>query len=470
MTTFDAPTLAPLLLRPMPALPTAWPLWWSTRSDHSRGPAPGNSGHRRCYRPHCHWRLLKLAPKDSLDEDRRRFRAPKCACRNLIKTRNLKMSRSAHAYVRGNTVRFYEWLEGQKSVSLPEGPPVWVCGDCHVGNLGPVANSAGQIEIQIRDLDQTVIGNPVHDLIRLGLSLACAARGSDLPGITTAKMLERMMDGYERSFEVDFHEERDVRQPESVRLVSKHAAAASWKTLAEERIMDTRPTIPLGKRFWPVSKTETSEIEKLFENEEMRTLATILRSRRDDARVKLLDAAYWMKGCSSLGRLRYAILLRVGTSRGKGSDFCIMDIKEATRAAAPRAARVKMPSDQAERVVEGARHLSPYLGKRMRAVKLMDKAVFVRELLPQDLKIEIEQLSRDEAKQVAYFLAAVVGKGHSRQMDSDTRKQWQKDLRRNRSISLDAPTWLWSSVVDLLAVHERAYLEHCRKYALEVEG
>jgi len=29
-----------------------------------------------------------------------------------------------------------------------------------MGNLGPVANAAGQIEIQIRDLDQTVIGNP----------------------------------------------------------------------------------------------------------------------------------------------------------------------------------------------------------------------------------------------------------------------------------------------------------------------
>jgi uncharacterized protein (DUF2252 family) len=398
------------------------------------------------------------------------FVRPSARAATLTKTRNLKMSRSAHAYVRGNTVKFYEWLEGQKSVSLPDGPPVWVCGDCHVGNLGPVANSAGQIEIQIRDLDQTVIGNPAHDLIRLGLSLAFAARGSDLPGVTTAKMLEQMMEGYEKSFEPDFHEERDVPRPESIRLVSKQAAAASWKTLAEERITDKRPTIPLGKRFWPISKDETREIESLFENEEMRRLATMLRSRKDDARVKLLDAAYWIKGCSSLGRLRYAILLRVGSNKGKDSDFCIMDIKEATQAAAPHAARVKMPSDQAERVVEGARQLSPYLGKRMRAVKLMDKAVFVRELLPQDLKIEIEQLNRDEAMKVAYFLAAVVGKGHSRQMDSETRKRWQKDLQRNRSISLDAPTWLWSSIVDLLAVHERAYLEHCRKYALEVEG
>ena len=50
--------------------------------------------------------------------------------------------------------------------------------------------------IQIRDLDQTVIGNPAHDLIRLALSLATAARGSDLPGVTTARMLEQMVEGY----------------------------------------------------------------------------------------------------------------------------------------------------------------------------------------------------------------------------------------------------------------------------------
>ena len=396
------------------------------------------------------------------------FPQPKARIPTLIKIRNLKMSQSSHAYVRGNTVKFYEWLEVHKSGSLPDGPPIWICGDCHVGNLGPVANAAGKIEIQIRDLDQTVIGNPAHDLVRLGLSLASAARGSDLPGVTTAKMVEQMMDGYETSFEPDFSEESDIPQPETIRVVSKQAAAATWKTLAQERIKDARPTIPLGKRYWPISKDEARAIGKLFEGDEMRSLATMLRSRPDDAPVKLLDAAYWMKGCSSLGRLRYAILLRVGDNKGKRSDYCLMDLKEAAQAAAPRAARAKMPPDQAARVVEGARHLSPHLGKRMRAVRLMDRSVFVRELLPQDLKIELEQLNNDQAIEVAHFLAAVVGKAHSRQMDSEIRKTWQNDLRKNRSKALDAPTWLWKSIVDLLSEHERAYLEHCRKYALEV--
>jgi uncharacterized protein (DUF2252 family) len=95
--------------------------------------------------------------------------------------RKLKMARSAHAYVRGSTVNFYEWLE-DRAGKVPVGPPIWICGDCHVGNLGK-----GRVAIQIRDLDQTVIGNPAHDLIRLGLSLASAARGSDLP-VTTARI------------------------------------------------------------------------------------------------------------------------------------------------------------------------------------------------------------------------------------------------------------------------------------------
>ena len=68
---------------------------------------------------------------------------------------------------------------------------IWICGDCHVGNLGPIADAQGKVDAQIRDLDQTVIGNPAHDLIRLGLSLASAARGSDLPGVTTARMTGR---------------------------------------------------------------------------------------------------------------------------------------------------------------------------------------------------------------------------------------------------------------------------------------
>src|SRR5580704_6082837 len=143
---------------------------------------------------------------------------------------SLKMARSAHAYVRGSTVKFYEWLEAQKRGRLPEGPAVWICGDCHAGNLGPVAGADGRIAIQIRDLDQTVIGNPAHDLIRLALSLATASRGSDLPGVTTARILEHVIDGYRAALRAKA--DTIDQAPDSVRLVMKQSVARSWKALA----------------------------------------------------------------------------------------------------------------------------------------------------------------------------------------------------------------------------------------------
>jgi uncharacterized protein (DUF2252 family) len=373
----------------------------------------------------------------------------------------LKMARSAHAYVRGSTIQFYQWLEVQKSGTLPEGPPVWICGDCHAGNLGPVAGVDGRVAIQIRDLDQTVIGNPAHDLIRLALSLATASRGSDLPGVTTARILEQIVDGYQAALRQDADAIDDA--PKSIQIVMRKSVARSWKKLANERLENQRPTIPLGTKFFALSRSERNDIAELFQAPAMHHLVTSLKSRDDDAPVEVLDAAYWMKGCSSLGLLRYAVLLGIGT--GKKRDMALMDIKEAVVAAAPRYANQKMPKDNAERVVEGALHLSPHLGKRMVAGRLDGRSVFIRELLPQDLKIEIERLTIDDAMKAASFLAGVVGKAHARQMDEKTRKAWSAELERYRSKTLDAPSWLWSSVVALIGSHEVAYLEHCRKYA-----
>jgi uncharacterized protein (DUF2252 family) len=183
--------------------------------------------------------------------------------------------------------------------------------------------------------------------------------------------------------------------------------------------------------------------------------------------VTVLDAAYWVKGCSSLGRLRYAVLLDVDGGAVDGDDLCLIDIKEGVPAVAPHYADAVMPRDNAERVVEGARHLSPHLGERMRSSTLQGRPVVLRELLPQDLKLEIDQVGQKEAMEVARYLALVVGHAHARQMSHADRKRWISELRRTKSKSIEAPTWLWKSVVDLVGSHEVGYLEHCRRYALD---
>jgi len=382
----------------------------------------------------------------------------------LLARRRKKMALSPHAFMRGNTHRYYEWLQSQSGHSLPHGPGIWICGDCHIGNFGPLADIDEKVHVQIRDFDQTVVGNPAHDLLRLGLSLATAARDSNLPGIVTAHMLEHLMEGYETALHPD-GKSASIPTPNIIKTVMRGALKRTWEHLAKERIVNTRPTIPKGKNFWPLSKSEENGITELFKNRALLDLVTRLKSRDDDAKIEVLDAAYWVKGCSSLGLLRYAVLLSVG-----GDDYCLIDIKQAVRTAAPRYPHVSIPRDNAGRVVAGARQMSPALGERMVAERFLEHGVFIRELLPQDLKLEINQMSIEEAVGMSRYLAYIVGSAHAKQMDMVTRKSWRNELKLNRSKSLATPTWLWKSVVQLMASHEAGYLDHCRTYALQPGG
>jgi uncharacterized protein (DUF2252 family) len=394
-------------------------------------------------------------------------RAQQLRIPKLHHRRDVKMTRDAHAYVRGSTERFYEWLATTQGHGIPQGPSVWICGDAHVGNLGPIARCDARIEVELRDLDQTVQGNPAHDLVRLALSLAMAARSSDLPGVVTARLVEELMSGYLDAFA---HPENTAPSKDSaaVRFVVREAVRRKWRHLHRERI-GKKPRFPLGDRFLPLADEERDAVEQFLDKERVRKLVTQLDCRDDDAQIRVLDAAYWVKGCSSLGLWRCAALIDVvGQGQGKGG-YALLDIKEAVGAVAPIGEHDQLPNHQGERVVMGAKALSPTLGQRMLAGTILDHAVFVRELMPQDLKLELEMMDDVEARATARALARIVGLAHARQMTEATRDQWRTLLASSHTRTMDAPPWLWSSVVDLIGIHERAYLEHCRRYALALE-
>lgn len=143
---------------------------------------------------------------------------------------------------------------GLKSLPSPPGyrrPAVWICGDSHLGNLEPVADAYHHVDVQIRGLDQAVIANPVYDLIRLGLSRETAARSSDLLGITTARMIEAMVDGYCQALTPTVDD--DPGEPDLVRSVRREAIGRRWRHLAKDRLEDVEPNIP-HKRFWKLSR------------------------------------------------------------------------------------------------------------------------------------------------------------------------------------------------------------------------
>jgi uncharacterized protein DUF2252 len=78
----------------------------------------------------------------------------------LSERRHLKMAGSAHAYVRGNTLKFYEWLEAAASGVVPDGPPMWICGDCH-------ARSRTHLEENVRATDIVLTAEDLAEIDRI---------------------------------------------------------------------------------------------------------------------------------------------------------------------------------------------------------------------------------------------------------------------------------------------------------------
>jgi uncharacterized protein (DUF2252 family) len=385
----------------------------------------------------------------------------------LHRRRDLKMARDAHAYVRGSTAAFYEWLASSAGRRIPDGPTIWICGDAHVGNLGPIARCDERVVVELRDLDQTVPGNPAHDLVRLALSLATAARSSNLPGVVTARVIEELMSGYLDAF-VDTPDVETLSESAAVRFAVREAMRRKWRHLHRERL-GKKPRFPLGDRFLALDPREREAVDVFLDRERVRQLVTSLHCRDDDAEIRVLDAAYWVKGCSSLGLWRCAALIEVrGHGQAKGG-YSLLDIKEATAPLAPTLQPELLPEHAGERVVTGSLALSPSLGKRMLFGTVAGHEVFVRELMPQDLKLELEVLNDVEVRATARALARVLGLAHARQMALADKNEWIRQLEGSATRWLEAPSWLWSSVAELVGVHERAYLDHCRRYALGVE-
>jgi uncharacterized protein (DUF2252 family) len=105
----------------------------------------------------------------------------------------------------------------------------------------------------------------------------------------------------------------------------------------------------------------------------------------------------------------------------------------------------------------------------MVAATMLDRSVYIRELLPQDLKVELDRIDAADARAVAYYLGMVVGRAHRRQLDIDQTRRWSAEMASHRTKNIDAPSWLWQALIELVAVHEHGYLEHCRRFALAAD-
>lgn len=87
----------------------------------------------------------------------------------------------------------------------------------------------------------------------------------------------------------------------------------------------------------------------LVGQEDIRKRVAMLSTRDDHCTVSSHDAAFWVKGCSSLGLWRAAVLVDVIHTTRKGKQRrsrCLLDVKQAVDASAPWAPGTVAPDGE----------------------------------------------------------------------------------------------------------------------------
>jgi hypothetical protein len=97
----------------------------------------------------------------------------------------------------------------------------------------------------------------------------------------------------------------------------------------------------------------------------------------------------------------------------------------------------------------------------MLAATILGRRTVVRELMPQDRKVNLKLLKRGEAAPIARHLGAVVGRAHARQLSPEASVAWAERLLPDGLPDRVPPEWLWEPLVRLVGEHEEAYLRHC---------
>jgi hypothetical protein len=59
-----------------------------------------------------------------------------------------------------------------------------------------------------------------------------------------------------------------LKELRPIETVLKQSEKREWRHLAQERIEDVKPTIPLGEKFWSLCIEEKAEIIKTFHDRE----------------------------------------------------------------------------------------------------------------------------------------------------------------------------------------------------------
>lgn len=373
----------------------------------------------------------------------------------LLRRKMERMCASPLAFLRGSAPLFYELLKANDALGQGPSGEGWIVGDLHIENFGAYRPDGFDEEskdkavpkrpavFDLNDFDDTIVGPWRFDVLRFSTSLLLAGREMGVTGPVVLELLDRVLEAWTRAV---FDGEDPSTMPAVVTALVEKVRSRSKTQLLDARTKEDKGKrrFVRGVRYMDLPEDLLEQVPKALEE----YIATI---REDEKPPKgplaVEDAAFRIAGTGSLGGLRMAVIVE--------GNKAIFDLKEqgspSTAVLCPEPAL-----EPAERVVTGFRacvaHPANLLGTSH--IKLNKKKVSLscRRLSPQEDKLALPKLKKEELPELAAHLGALLGAAHRRGAQTKGHR-WNKEDRE--TIRMQA--------IALAGLHEAVYLALCER-------
>jgi len=299
-----------------------------------------------------------------------------------LQRKYLAMRHDPFTFLRGTCHLFYEQLPEAKW--LAKAPPVWVCGDLHLENMGSYKGDNRLVYFDLNDFDEGALAPASWELVRLLTSVHMAAGSLHLSDAQADHLCRDFLDTY--AAELRSGKARWVERDMATGMVGDLLQGLRGRL--RPPFLDSR-TIRKGKhrslridgrRALPVTDKQREKVVALIDS---------MASREDTPRFyRVLDVARRIAGTGSLGVDRFAILVE-----GKGSPDgnYLLDLKQARPSSLVPHLDVRQPAwrTDAERVVAVQARMQAISPAFFRAVDMGRKSYVLRGLQPSEDRLAL---------------------------------------------------------------------------------
>ncbi len=302
----------------------------------------------------------------------------------MLQLKYKAMRIDAFAFLRGTCHLFYE--DWPADSALNSAPPVWICGDFHLENVGSYKGDNRLTYFDINDFDEAALAPCTWDMARLTTSILVAAGALKMRETNALKVCQVLLESFRQTLakgRAGFVE-RATAQGMVKDLLRTLKARKRREFLARHTNIDqgTRALRIDHVHFLPISKAERRTVKKHIEE------WGAAQQQYGRGFFRVLDVARRVAGTGSLGVERYAVLVE-----GKGSpdhNF-ILDLKEECPSSLVPYLKVPQPQweNEAERTVAIQERCQAVPPAMLDALQIGDKAYLLRELQPLEDRVNL---------------------------------------------------------------------------------